>query len=941
VTPGARPRAGITAIDDAVVGGLIGREIELGRLGKAVSELVAGRGSVVWIEGEPGIGKSVLVDTAISGVRRMGARVFRAAGEELTQVLPLRLIADCLGVGDAGADEFRREIVDLFGGYGGVVDAVLAAAERLLALVDRECGRSPVVLIGDDLQWADEASMAVWHRLADAAGQLPLLLVGVCRPVPLRPEVQRLRHAVGDRDGTVSLTLGPLNQEQVADMAARRLSARPGPRLIGELTRAAGNPLYVREMLDVLVREGTLRTVEGVTELVASPSRLSLGAAIVGRLQFLSPATRSMLQTASILDDRFGVDQLALVSGRPMPALAEMVGEALAAGVLVEVDSALMFRHSLIRQVLHDEVPAAVRTGMHGHAAQVLAAAGWSWHRVARHLLAAPDAIDGWVLDWLAGLPAEALYALPATSVELLEVARERTAPTDTRRAVFTTRLTTVLRLLFRHDDLVRVSTEALAGITDPHQVGEIAWNLARGYLRLDRHVEAIALINQVLDGPDPGVPWQSRLRAQLVRSLYFSGDRAQAIAQARQAIQEGERDQDPVSIGTASMALMGGLFGNDDLALIDRTLCMVSGDDIESNSLRVVLRSSRVMSLYSLGRPEWKTELPETIAMAERVGSTQQVHMIIHAAGFFLEQGDWDQALLYLDQVTDGPDIVTKKRAEAAGYRARIALSRGDQAATRRHLLVLDEAPGVMRIYLDGLYLVAALLAEADGQPERAATMVAERLDHKHPRWHMDDYVAEVVRLALAVGQTDTARRAVELAEAAATSNAERLVVSASICRAMLDDDPQALLAATSYLERVGRRPFLAFVLQEAAVRLAQQNDATAARAAFNQAVDIWEDLRSVFDVRRIQQRLRPYGIRRGPRSTHRRALIGWDALTQAERHVAASVSEGRSNPEIAIQMLISRRTVESHIGRIMNKLQVRSRVDIAREVTLRQADG
>lgn len=935
---GARAQEGITVVDNLGVGELIGREVELGRLGEAASELVTGRGGVVWVEGEPGIGKSALVQTSLAVVGGTGARVFRAAGDELTQVLPLRLIADCLGVGATGADEFRREIVDLLSGYGGVVDAVLAVAERLLALVDRECARSPVALVGDDLQWADEASMAVWHRLADATTQLPLLLIGVCRPVPLRPEVQRLRHAVSQRRGTVSLTLGPLDQEQVAVLAGRRLSSRPGPKLIGELDRAAGNPLYVREILDVLIREGSLRMEHGETELVAPPSQLSLGAAIMGRLRFLSPPTRSMLQTASILDDRFGLDQLARVANRPVPELAEMVAEALAAGVLVEAESALTFRHSLIRQTLHDEVPAAVRTGMHGYAAQVLAEAGWSWQRVARHLLAAPDAIDGWVIDWLAGLPAETLYALPATLVGLLEIARERTAPTDPRRALFTTRLTTVLRLLFRHDDLVRVGIEALASISDPRLVGEIAWNLARAYRRLDRHIEAVALIQRVLNGPDPGVPWRSRLRAQLVRSLYFSGDPAQAKVQAERAIEEGERDQDPVSIATASLALKGGLYDFDDLPLLDHTLDIVSGDDPESNSLRVVLRGIRVISLYTLGRPEWRTELPETIAMAERVGSTQQVHMIIHAAGFFLEQGDWDQSLLYLDQVTDGPHLVARKRAEVAGYRARIALCRGDRAAARQHLLALDKAHGVMRIYLDGLYLVSALLTEAEGQPERAAAMLADRLDEKHPWWHMDDYVAELVRLALAVGDRDMARRAVALAEAAAVVKVDRLIVSARICRAMLDDDPQALLTSASYLEGAGRRPFLAFVLQEAAVRFAQQDDVTAARAAFNQAVDIWEDLHSVFDVRRIQQRLRPYGIRRGPRSTHRRALHGWTALTQTEREVAASVSEGRSNPEIAAQMVISRRTVETHVARIMQKLELRSRVEVAREVIRHQ---
>ena len=76
-----------------------------------------------------------------------------------------------------------------------------AAGERLVGLVQRECADSPVVLVGDDLQWADEASLGVWSRLAEVAGQVPLLLVGVCRPVPRRVEVDRVRAGGGGASG--------------------------------------------------------------------------------------------------------------------------------------------------------------------------------------------------------------------------------------------------------------------------------------------------------------------------------------------------------------------------------------------------------------------------------------------------------------------------------------------------------------------------------------------------------------------------------------------------------------------------------------------------------------------------------------------------------------------------------------------------------------------
>ena len=140
----------------------------------------------------------------------------------------------------------------------------------------------------------------------------------------------------------------------------------------------------------------------------------------------------------------------------------------MAAGVLAEAGSELMFRHALIRQALHDGLPVAVRVGLHGHVAREFADAGASWDRVARHLLAAPQAISGWVLTWLAGLPASALYAQPGIAAELLEHARRVCLPGDVRRELFTARLCTVLRLLRRPDDLVALGEEALASVTDP-----------------------------------------------------------------------------------------------------------------------------------------------------------------------------------------------------------------------------------------------------------------------------------------------------------------------------------------------------------------------------------------------------------------------------------------------------------------------------------------
>jgi DNA-binding NarL/FixJ family response regulator len=100
---------------------------------------------------------------------------------------------------------------------------------------------------------------------------------------------------------------------------------------------------------------------------------------------------------------------------------------------------------------------------------------------------------------------------------------------------------------------------------------------------------------------------------------------------------------------------------------------------------------------------------------------------------------------------------------------------------------------------------------------------------------------------------------------------------------------------------------------------------------------VEIYASLGAAADVARLQATFRAHGIRRGPRSKHRQARTGWDSLTPAETKIAGLVEDGLSNPEIAARLLLSRRTVATHVSHILKKLGVHSRTDIAREAALR----
>ena len=386
----------------SATGGLVGRDVELAGLRGLVGEVAAGRGRSVWIEGEPGIGKSALLAAGVAGVEAAGGQLFVARADETAAMFPLRVLLDALRVGPGATDAARAEIVQrLFGGPGtGLAvpgDPVAAAAELLLILVDRLCAVGPVVLAVDDVQWADETSLAVWGRLARAVRQLPLLLVAAARPVPQREQVDRLRRGLAGTDAVV-LALAPLDSKHVSALVHGLVSAPPGPGLQHLVGQAGGNPLYVRELVDALIREQRIQIRDGLADLVAGARSgpMSLTAAISARLTFLSEPTTRVLRLAALLGVQFQVEHLSMLTAEPATALTEVIDEAVAAGVLAKSGRQLAFRHGLIHQALYESMPAPLRVALHKQAARALSAAGAHVETVATHLLAAPDTADDW-----------------------------------------------------------------------------------------------------------------------------------------------------------------------------------------------------------------------------------------------------------------------------------------------------------------------------------------------------------------------------------------------------------------------------------------------------------------------------------------------------------------------------------------------------------------
>jgi DNA-binding CsgD family transcriptional regulator len=935
----------------SLAGALVGRDSELATLTGLIREVAAGRGSSVLIEGEPGIGKSALVRAALAEAPEAGCQVFWGAGDELGQALPLLPLLEGLRVRERSENPRRRMIVRLLRGEVAAdrgTDVSAALAEQLLALVAEQCAVRPTILVVDDLQWADQASITLWGRLARSVRQAPLLLVGTMRPVPQRDDLLALRRATGD---AARLQLTGLPEAAVAELVAALAGGEPDEKLLRLAEGAAGNPLYVTELVAALGRSASLTvTGAGAAELTSASAPSSLSAAIADRLGFVPGPVREVLRAAALLGVDFAVPDLAVVLGRGVADLIPAVDEACAAGVLAESGSTLGFRHPLIRSALYEEISPPVRAAWHRDVGRALAETGAPADRVAQQLLLAvsgpggtAEPMDGWILGWLARNAEPLVGQAPQVAAELLRQAVASSPAGSTQHDCLVSRLADALYRVGDAAEAERVANRALAHVVEPDLVVDLHWTLAQCRMRAGRFVESLATLDEALASPGISDRHRARLLVLAARTHDKRGEVEKAGRVAATALAVASEAGDNWAMGWAlhvqTHATSESAQMTDALPLFDRALTVTQGDPALTD-LRLLLQINKAVTLGDLDRYE------EAFAAAGQARNlADQVGMVIrrvqaHGAlgQLFFDTGRWDDALAEVEVLHE--DLKEPIAAcSDLGIAAVICFHRGEFAAARRHLAAAGpHAERNGNRVIGPLALARSLDREHDGALPEALAVLTDALEGTEELDETENLLADAVRLAMKIGDLGTAKAlAGHAADLAAGSEIPHRQANALYCRGLLDREAARLLIAAERYGDAGRPLLRAKALEAAAGEFVRTGDRGQARSAFTRAVEIHTSLGAAADVARLQARFRAHGIRRGPRAKHRQARSGWDSLTPAETKIAALVESGLSNPEIADKLLLSRRTVATHVSHILKKLDVNSRIDIAREAALR----
>lgn len=944
---------------------LIGREHECAALAGRAATASEGHGALVLLTGEAGVGKTTLARHALamSGLTVLEGQAYQGITLPYGPlVAALRSYhsreAAARGMGGALARALTLTIPDPAAPAEGDRAALFEALRAAFAALAE---RAPCAVLLDDLHWSDSATLELLPALSSALDQVPLLIIASYRSdeIPRGHPVRRLRSDLRRMGRFEELVVEPLDREQTTRLVARTLGASPGIALAAAIyDRTEGVPFFVEELVAGLATSKRLHQGLAGLELdsgAALPLPESVRDAVLLRLNGLSPQARRALDVAAVLGQEFDIDRVAaLVNDEHWatePTERNLIGE-LAPGRAA-------FRHALTREACYLDVAWSRRRALHRQVAARLETDGAPPAIIAEH--------------WLAGRDTErARAALQAAAEASCRVHAYRDAATAVRRAlelwpegIEESERLAALEQLGRCAELsgelgeaTRIWREIAAEHQqrgDLHRLAMAARQLA-GVLELQGDWErALSARHQAAKAyAASNLPAE----AAMERLLAAAHLRSAASYHPALALLVTARTEAASAGSWALQARILGLEGNvrarlgqsvEGVALVRAGLALALEHHLAGPAAEVYQRLADSLEHagdYDGAQAAYQAAF--TFCRAHDAAAVGQ--LCLACLTIVLRQtGDWEQAASLCREVLASDNVPPYARAVAAGSLGTLYALCGK--ARQAKPLLLEASALARQIELAALELVVlwglALAEEQGGSGEavvgRCRTLLA--------RWAATEerhYIVSMLHWAVTCyaehGADSEARScAAALAQiAVATGQAETLAALAHALgeTALLDGD--AVRAAAHFnhaatLLRDRDAPFeRAQTLRRAGIALVQAGEREAGIARLADAYRAARQLGARPLAIRIAGELAALG-ERVERHLGRRAAaeIASGGLSRRERDVLTQIAVGRTSPEIGILFHLSPRTVEMHVGRILDKLDCGNRTEAVHKAT------